>query len=101
MDVVNLSLDGFSDYSDIGDMNRPFEIQSIQHNWIDRTVSMKLFGSTDPASPIDIDSNSTAAVITDRLGWLKLEDYLSGSFTDTGTVLTLTSDTELGSVLQI
>ena len=98
MDVIGLDLEGFADYSDIGDMNRPFEIQSIQHDWINRTVSMSLYGATDPSSPIDIDSASTTAVITNRVGWLKLEDHLNGTFTDTGTLLTLTSDNDLGAI---
>lgn len=97
MDVIGLDLVGFADYADSGDINRSFEIQQIKHDWINRTVSMQIFGSTDPASPINIESTSQTPVI-DHTGWLKVEDYLSGTFTDTGSVLTLTSNSTLGAL---
>ena len=95
MDVIGLDLVGFSDYESAGDVNRPFEIQQIQHDWIKRTVSMQTYGATAKAGVIDISSTSAVPVI-DHTGWDKFEDNLTGTFGDTGTVLTLTSDCYLG-----
>lgn len=97
MDVIGLDLTGYSDYSATGDINRPFEIQKIQHNWIDRSVSMQLYGSTDPSSPIDISIGTEKAVINNA-GRLAFESNLTGSFTDTGSLLTLTGTCLLGNV---
>ncbi len=95
MDVIGLSLDGYSDYSDSGDINRPFEIQSIKYDLLNRTTQMKLYGSSDKAGIIDINSTSTTAIL-DHVGYAAFESNLTGTFTNVSSVLTLTSDCDLG-----
>ena len=92
MDVIGLYMETFPDFTDVGDVNRSFEIQRIQHDWMNGTVTMQLYGASDILYPLTKDGS--IPVIDDSGRTLITED-LTGSFTDIAGLLTLTGTNSL------
>jgi hypothetical protein len=94
-DIARVKLANWQDYSSTGAINRSFEVQKVQIDWLNAQAKITLSGTTQKAEPLPLISSTVADTI-DYTNWTDITTILTpGTFTDNGTTLAITGDNDL------
>lgn len=94
-DIARVKLTNWEDYTSTGAVNRSFEVQQVQIDWLNARVKLSLSGTIQKAAPLSLVSDSVDSSI-DHTNWTEFTSVLAdGTYMESAGTLTITGDNDL------